>query len=698
MKWGIIASVSGCLLATAATAGVRVFVEEANGLAWLKYECTAGEVVRAFALDVTLDRGQVMGISNFFVGPSSAAGRGYGIFPAAFRDHITVSTAGTVANWSVSGYDPLATLADAPGDTLGGLGTSGVTLEFGALWDAASPAAAPAASGTLCALQLSPVVALQGANVTLAANASRGGVVASPDGTVVTPTFAGAHVGPLPQIAVEQPLGTTLGDGGARDFGAVAVGANASLTFTIRNPGTGDLTGLAIAADGSNAAEFAVTSSPVAPVSGPSGTTAFTVTFTPTALASRSAALHIASNASAANPFDLSLTGTGVSPFDAWMAAAGVPPLQAGPDQSPHGDGVTNLQKFAFNLDPTKPDARHLVAGMASTAGLPLVTTGTNGRLHLDFIRRKASGNPGIFYKAEFSSDLVSWIDLTGLATLTPIDSTWERVGVDDVPPPGASRRFARVVVSQIALGTGPQPLLVVELPGGIGLIDGLSTVDFGTTATGMPVALVFSIKNTGTANLTALAVAQDGANSGDFTLGGLGATMLAPGASTTLPVTFTPAATGARSAAIHLSSNDAAASPFDINLTGIGTLGAVQAWRQTYFGSSANSGDGADLNDPDHDGVPNLLEFAFGLHPKQNSAGGLPRPQLIGNSLVFSFRQPAGVSGITYGAQWSQTLLPNSWIDLTDAGTPPQHIFSVPVATHPRLYLRLKVTDPSAP
>lgn len=191
---------AGMLLATA-EAGVRVYIEVSNNLAWVKYECTAGEVVRSFALDVSVDRGTITGISNYFVGPNSATARGYGIFPAAFRDHITVSS-GTSANWSVSGYNPVASVADAPADTLPGLGTSGVTLELGALWDPALPAAAPAASGTLCALELSPETLAQGSSVRIAANASRGGVVASPDGNVVATTFVGTYVGP-PRISIE---------------------------------------------------------------------------------------------------------------------------------------------------------------------------------------------------------------------------------------------------------------------------------------------------------------------------------------------------------------------------------------------------------------------------------------------------------------------------------------------------------------
>src|SRR5262245_59303947 len=123
-------------------ADVRVSVQETNGLVNLNYQCTAGETVRSFALDVTVDRGLIVGVTNFLRGPSTAAARGYGVFPASFRDNITVSS-GSNANWSATSYSPVAVASDNPGGTLPGLNSSGVTLEFGALWDQAVPASIP---------------------------------------------------------------------------------------------------------------------------------------------------------------------------------------------------------------------------------------------------------------------------------------------------------------------------------------------------------------------------------------------------------------------------------------------------------------------------------------------------------------------------------------------------------------------------
>lgn len=192
-----------CLVFASAQAEVRVFVQEDSRAASIKYECTGGEVVRAFALNVSVDRGQIIGVSNYFRGESTPTAQGYGIFPAAFRDFITVGN-GTNIDWEVPGYTPLAAVSDRPADTLPGLNSSGVTLEFGGLWDPAVPGAVPPASGTLCNLQLS-----EAANVSVAANLSRGGIIPSSSDITITPAFTGAFVDPaFPAIT-----GLTLNNG-----------------------------------------------------------------------------------------------------------------------------------------------------------------------------------------------------------------------------------------------------------------------------------------------------------------------------------------------------------------------------------------------------------------------------------------------------------------------------------------------------
>lgn len=176
-----------------AFAEVRVFVQSSNAVARVNYECTAGEVVRAFALDVSVDTGRIISISDYFRGLSTAENQGYGIFPASFRDHITLDPQNNI-NWNTSEYTPLAVMADNPLDTLAGLNSSGVTLELGGLWDPNVQEAVPRPTGTLCSLHIS-----SGTMVTLKANRSRGGVVLAEPGIILNPVFTGAFVQP-PEI------------------------------------------------------------------------------------------------------------------------------------------------------------------------------------------------------------------------------------------------------------------------------------------------------------------------------------------------------------------------------------------------------------------------------------------------------------------------------------------------------------------
>lgn len=129
--------------------------------------------------------------------------------------------------------------------------------------------------------------------------------------------------------------------------------------------------------------------------------------------------------------------------------------------------------------------------------------------------------------------------------------------------------------------------------------------------------------------------------------------------------------------------------------MTGIfTTLATPQSWQATWFVDPSSAS--AALNaDPYQTGVPNIQVFAY-LGPYQDpstaSPAQLPQVQMGGGNILYSFTEPLGVSGVTYGAEWSPTLLPGSWAEVPDSGTGSEHIFSVPVAGG-QLFMRLKVT-----
>jgi hypothetical protein len=117
-----------------------------------------------------------------------------------------------------------------------------------------------------------------------------------------------------PEIAILDNSSIDFVDGvSSYFFGNVNLGASSTArTFTIRNTGSGPLSGFPVTVDGANAGEFAVSGPAVSSLL-PGSTTTFTITFTPTQPGARSAAIHVGNNDADEHPFDFTVEGTGVA-------------------------------------------------------------------------------------------------------------------------------------------------------------------------------------------------------------------------------------------------------------------------------------------------------------------------------------------------------------------------------------------------
>ena len=219
--------------------------------------------------------------------------------------------------------------------------------------------------------------------------------------------------GGSPEIAVDDAGPSDIPDGGSKGFGNVLVGSNTTQTFTIKNTGTADLTGLTYILSGST--DFSVTVSPTAPVSGPSGTTTFTVQFAPTSTGLINAHIAIANNDSDENPFDIDLSGTGTTAFITWATVThGLSGGNAAFDFDYDKDGIANGMEWILGGNPTVND---------NSSILPAVTGTAAGGLTLVFNRATAS-IPETTLTCEWNTDL---------------NSTWNSIpiGVADVGPSG---------------------------------------------------------------------------------------------------------------------------------------------------------------------------------------------------------------------------------------------------------------------
>ena len=118
-----------------------------------------------------------------------------------------------------------------------------------------------------------------------------------------------------------------------------------------------------------------------------------------------------------------------------------------------------------------------------------------------------------------------------------------------------------------------------------------------------------------------------------------------------------------------------------------------LEAWRLENF---ADMGVGnplaSDCADCDHDGIPNLVEYAFGLDPQQNSGGQIPVPQRVGNRLELRFSREHTAPDIEYAVEWSPDLRPGSWREVPDSGSGGEYFFTIPFDTAPCLFMRHRV------
>lgn len=102
------------------------------------------------------------------------------------------------------------------------------------------------------------------------------------------------------------------------------------------------------------------------------------------------------------------------------------------------------------------------------------------------------------------------------------------------------------------------------------------------------------------------------------------------------------------------------------VTVTYSASLTPLEAWRQTNFGTTDNTGDAADGEDPDKDGVKNIDEFTAGTDPN-NPSDFLYIATAAKSGSTFT-ATCAGKAGRTYTLQRSASLS-GAWPALTSVG-----------------------------
>src|SRR5712692_8896134 len=311
-------------------------------------------------------------------------------------------------------------------------------------------------------------------------------------------------------------------------FGSLSIGQTSSAqTLTITSNGGQPLSLNTLAITGANPGDFAETDTCHVPtVLQPGNSCSVLIVFSPTATGSRTAAVTITSNASPAME-SAQLSGTGLAP---------APAVTLVPGSLDFGN-VTQGTSTSLNISVTN----------SGTATLHITTVVVGGANASDYSSSSPTCSPAIAVNSA----------CTIIVTFTPLAPGLRSATVsitDDAP--GSPQT---VTLNGTGLSSAPAVTLVPV------------SLDFGNVTQGTSASLNISVTNSGTAALHITTVVVAGASAGDYSSSSpTCSSAIAVNSACTIIVTFTPLASGARSATVSIT-DDAPGSPQTIAVKGTG-------------------------------------------------------------------------------------------------------------------------------
>ncbi len=446
-----------------------------------------------------------------------------------------------------------------------------------------------------------------------------------------SPSAAGSHSGTLtitsdannPTLAI--PLfgvGVTQGqitpNPASLSFGNVVVGSSKTLTETLTNSGGSSLTISAASASGTG---FSLTGLALPLILNAGQSTSFTVQFAPTAAGAASGNVSITSNG--ANPnLDIPLSGTGVTP----------------------GTLAANPASLSFGS-----------VQVGSSASLSETLTNTGGST-VTISQANVTG-------AGFS--------VTGLAlpaTVAPSQSVTFSVKFAPVTAGAVSGNLA------IVSDASNSPLNIALSATGVAqgqITPNPASLSFGNVVVGSSKTLTETLTNSGGSSLTISAATASGSG---FSLSGLVLPLtLNAGQSTSFTVQFAPAAAGAVSGNVSITSNGANPN-LNIALSGAGVApGTLSANPTSLSFGSVQVGSSASLSET----LTNTGGSAVTISQANVTGAGfsitgltLPATLTAGQSVTFTVKFAPAVSGAVSGNLAILSDASNSTLNIALSGT----------------------------
>ena len=356
------------------------------------------------------------------------------------------------------------------------------------------------------------------------------------------------------------------------------VTGTAAHTFTIENNGSGNLllTGISLVQiTGANAGDFIVTQQPGLSTIPPSGSTSFEITFNPTTTGFRNANISISNSDDDENPYFFAIRGLGTSTLDEEIEVLGNGLVINSGDNTPSLTDNTDIGSAVISALPATSQftIRNIGYSVLHLTGAPpyVSISGTNA----SEFNITASPSNSIAIDSATTSFEVSFAP-SGLGVRQAIIS----IANDD----GDENPYTFTIQGTGNYDPGSQSAISVTgnlLPipnGDTTPISGDGT-DFGTVEVlyDSTHTNTFVIHNEGVSDDLVLGstpeVSITGTHASDFEVTAQPISLIAPGSSVTMTITFNPGGTGVRNATVSIGNSDFDQNPYSFDIRGQGSI-----------------------------------------------------------------------------------------------------------------------------
>ena len=367
-------------------------------------------------------------------------------------------------------------------------------------------------------------------------------------------TVSGIATG-TPEIEVSADIGGAVTDGGTNAQGTQTAGSATTVTYTVTNSGTDDLT---IATATSSAASNVTVNSIGAPgsttITGGGGITTFTVQYTPTLAGAFSFGLSFVNDDGDETPYNFTVSGT----------ATGTPEISIQGNSVSIGDGDTT---------PSATDDTDFgdvaVAGGSNANTFTIQNTGTSD---LSLTSVSSSDNTQFAVSGTTGGTISAGGSVTFTVTFDPGSAGTHGATITVVSDDSDEGTYT---FSVEGVGTVPE----INIQGNsVSIVNGDTTpsatddTDFGDVAVaGGSNANTFTIQNTGTSDLSLTSVSSS--DNTQFAVSGTTGGTISASGSATFTVTFDPGSAGTHGATITVVSDDADEGTYTFSVEGVGTV-----------------------------------------------------------------------------------------------------------------------------